>query len=172
MGFKEDIAAAKVAPAPSLVVPIELNGKPYKLKFTKMLGSEYAAETLLHEPNVETSFGREYGYDIHSLSRAVAPRCGVLLDGKVEETLSVEEWADLFLALDGGAHEQIANTIFQLNEYSSAKAVAAARKVLDGTAVSSLLRSVSGSRPVASKGGSLPSSTSESTKDAVSSESE
>jgi len=142
VGFREDIAAANVAPAASLTVPVEVNGKRYKLKFTKMLGTEYAAETLLHPPNIETSFGREYGYDIHSLSRAVAPRCGVLLDGKVEETLTPEEWADLFLALDGGAHEQIANTIFQLNEYSSAKAVAAARKVLDGTALNSVLRPV------------------------------
>lgn len=167
MGYKDDLAAAKAAPVASLVVPIELNGKRYKLKFTKMLGTDYAAETLLHPPNIETSFGREYGYDIHSLARAVAPRCGVLLDGKVEETLTDEEWADLWLALDGGAHEQIGNSIFQLNEYSSAKAVAAARKVLDGTALSSVLRSVSGSRPAGSMGGNRPSSTSTSTTETV-----
>lgn len=171
MGFKEDVAAALELPATSLVVGVEVNSKPYQLKFTKMNGAEYAAETLLHEPNIETSFGREYGYDLTSLSRAVAPRCGVLLDGKVEETLTPEEWDNLFMVLDGGAHEQIQNAIFQLNHYSTAAKVAAAKKLLDGIAISSLLRSVSGSLPDVSEGGSPQSSTSESTKDAVSSES-
>ncbi len=142
MGFRDDLAAAKTAPRQTLVAQVEVNGARYKLKFTQMDGTEYAAETLKHPLTPEVDFGREFGYDIHSLSRAIAPRCAVLLDGKDEETLSADEWADLFTVLDGGAQQIIANTVFQLNEFASAKAVAAARKVLDGTAASSVLRSV------------------------------
>lgn len=164
MGFKEDVAAARSKPPASLIVPIHVNGTRYELKFTRMPAAEYAREIQLHAPRMDTDFGRSMGYDILTLSRAVAPRCAVLLDGEEEETLTEEQWADLFLALDGGAHEQIANTVFQLNEFVAAEAMSAARKVLSGAALNSVLRSASESLPAVSKGGNRPSSTSTSTK--------
>lgn len=135
MTFAEDLAAAKSAKRPHLDVSVELNGRRHKFRFTQMDGSEYAQETLRHPPDLSIPLHRQYGYDLHSLSRAVAPRCGRRIEGKDEVELSSEEWADLFSVADGGAQEEIANSIFQLNEFASAKAVAAAKKVLDGSAL-------------------------------------
>ena len=133
MGFKEDIAAAIAGTRRSITVPIELNGHKYKFKFTQMDGTEYAAETLRHPPRLEIGLDREFGYNLNSLSQAVAPKCGVRLDGAEEIEMSAEEWADLFAAADGGAVQEIANTIFTLNQFASAKAVQAVKKVLDGS---------------------------------------
>ncbi len=135
MTFEDDLAAAKAAERRTLDVSVDVNGKLYKFRFTQMIGTEYAAETLLHAPNLEVALHREYGYDVHALSRAVAHRCAVLVEGKKERALSKEQWAELFEVLDGGAQGKIANTVFELNEFATAKAVAAARKVLDGSAL-------------------------------------
>jgi hypothetical protein len=56
----------------------------------------------------------------------------VLVTDAGEEQLDPEDWADLFATVDGGAVEEMQNTVFHLNEFASSKAVAAARKVLDG----------------------------------------
>lgn len=131
MGFKEDVEAAKAEPARFAILPIEVAGKRHKFKFTKMDGVAFAAETLRHPPRMEITIDREFGYNVSALSLAVAPLCGVRLDGDEHVSMSADEWRELFDVVDGGAIESITNTIFELNEFSSAKAVRAAKKVLD-----------------------------------------
>lgn len=137
MTFAEDLAAAKAAGRRTLDVPVTINETRYKFRFSQMDGAEYAAETLRHAPDFSVPLHRQYGYDLNSLSRAVTPRCAVLLDGDNEVPLSAEEWADLFAVADGGAQEEIANTVFTLNEFATARAVELAKKVLDGSVLNS-----------------------------------
>jgi hypothetical protein len=132
MGFAEDLEAVKTAGRRTDVVPIQLNGKRYKLKFTQMIGSEYAAETLRHPPRMEIPIDREFGYNLSSLSEAIAPKCGVLLDGKEEIELTNEQWADIF-ASDGGTAQEIVNSIFSLNQTATAKGLQQLKKALDGS---------------------------------------
>lgn len=134
MSFKDDLEAAKTAPKRSLVVVVTVNDKRYRFRVTKMDGREYAAETLKHPPRFDVKLDMEYGYDLNALTEAVMPRCAVLLDGDTETVLEPEEWADLFAIADGGALQAMANTVFELNEFSSAKAVAALKKALSGSA--------------------------------------
>jgi hypothetical protein len=133
VGFADDLAAAKETPRRSMVVPVEVNGRRHRFKFTQMDGTVYAAETLKHPPRLEVGVDREAGYNLSSLAQAVAPRCAVLLENKSEVELTDEQWADFFAVADGGSMQQIANVVYTLNEFASAKAVAAARKVLDGS---------------------------------------
>lgn len=139
MTFEEDLAAAQAQPTATAVITIELNKRKHRFRFTRMDGREYAAETLRHPPRLELGLDREYGYNINSLAEAVAPRCSVLLEGKdAEETvLTEEQWAAIFSVADGGAIQSIVNTVFALNEFASSKAVEAAKKVLDGSLLTS-----------------------------------
>lgn len=134
MTFAEDLAAAKAAEPTTAAVTVEINGKKYKLQFARMDGMQYAAETLKHPPRIDADIAidLEYGYNINSLVPAIAPKCGVLLEGKESVQLTDEQWADLFAVADGGAVQQIVNTVYMLNEFASAKAVAAAKKALSG----------------------------------------
>ena len=142
MGFKEDIIAARQKPRRHADLNIDINGTRYKFRFRQMDGVAYSEETLRHPPDMEIGFDREYGYNLNSLTRAVAPLCGVRVEGDEEIPLQVDplgqedrvdEWADLFAIADGGAVQSIASTIFQLNEFATSKAVRAAKKVLDGS---------------------------------------
>jgi len=134
MSFKDDLAAAKAADPVTADVTVELNGTQYVLRFTRMDPVEYTEETLRHPPHLERGVDREFGYNLTSLTIAVAPRCAVLVNGDETEELSTEDWADLFASADAGVVQNIQNTIYHLNEFASAKAVDAARKVLDAFA--------------------------------------
>jgi hypothetical protein len=137
VSFEEDLAAAKEAPTRHVDVKLEVNGNKHTFRFRRMDGTEYARETFNHPPDPTVPFDRLYGYNVNSLAVAVAPRCAVRLDGDTEVTLSREQWDDLFAVLDGGATQEIASTIYSLNEYASAKGVQAARKALNGSLRSS-----------------------------------
>lgn len=136
MTFAEDLAAAKEKPRERLEVRVQVNGKTYTLRYTQMDGVEYAAETLKHPFRADVALDREYGYNLNSLAQEISPRCAVRVDGDTEIGMSVEEWTDLFSVLDGGGAQAIANTVFTLNQFADAKAVRAAKKVLDGLAKS------------------------------------
>lgn len=128
MGFKEDLAAAKDKVRRSDDVTVTVNGKQYKLRFTQMDGTAWAAETLKHPMRSDVAFDRLYGYNVNSLVAAVAPTCGVLVVGKATEP--IEDWDGLFGTITGGDMTAIINCVFALNEYATAKAVDAARKAL------------------------------------------
>lgn len=132
MSFQEDLAAAKEAPPRTLDVPLEVNGKKHLFRFTQMDGTEYATEVMRNPPDPSIVVDKAYGYNLSGVAHAVTPQCAVRVEGDEEIPLSEEEWADLFAVLDGGGHQEINNAIFTLNEYASAKAVKAAKKVLDG----------------------------------------
>jgi hypothetical protein len=131
VSFKDDLAAAREAEATTADVAVELNGHRHVLRFSRMNPVEYAEETLRHPPRLEIGVDREFGYNLTSLTVAVAPRCAVLIDGETSEPLSAEEWADVFAAADAGAIQNMQNTVFHLNEFASSKAADAARKVVD-----------------------------------------
>lgn len=119
-----------------MTVRLDLNGQTFKFRFEQMLGTEYVEETLRHAPDLEVPLHRQFGYDVHAMARAVAHRCSYLIEGKEERRLDEEQWAKMFPLLDAGSLAKITNTVFELNEFASSRAVAAAKKVLDGTALS------------------------------------
>ena len=132
MSFADDVAAAKEKPRETADVRVHVNQEPHTFRITQMDGTEYATETLRHPIRADIPLDREFGYDVNSLTPAVLPHCAVRLDGDDEVRMSVEEWADLFAVLDGGGVQAFVNTIFTLNQFADAKAVEAAKKLLDG----------------------------------------
>jgi hypothetical protein len=137
VGFLEDLAAEKAAQRPTADVEVLLNGNLYTLRFTKLDGTEWAAEVDKYPARPGILIDSRYGYDLRKLVKGIAHKCGVLLDGETEVPLQwdppgtkdrVDEWADLFKALDGHAVQRIADAIWGLNEYAPAQAVEAAKK--------------------------------------------
>lgn len=94
------------------------------LKFTRMLGSDWSDLTITHPPRPDSLPDKVvFGYDFHAVTRGAALRSGVVVEDGQERELTDEQWNDLFELLSGGDHEQIANTVYSLNEGDSNRAV-------------------------------------------------
>lgn len=145
MGFSEDLATVKAAPRPTDDVDVTLNGKLYTLRFTQMDGLEWASAVDRHPARPGILIDSRYGYNLRQLVKTVAPKCGVLLSDGAEVALRVDpptdpsvkngpprvdEWADLFKALDGHAVQRICDAVWALNEWTPQQAVADAKKAL------------------------------------------
>jgi hypothetical protein len=97
MTFEEDLAAAQVAPAETQDVEVLLNARVLVLRFRQM-----------------------DGYNLRSLTKAVAPKTGVRLDDDGEHELTDEQWTALLKALSGAHFQRVCDAVFALNEYAPA----------------------------------------------------
>ncbi|RFA14556.1 hypothetical protein B7R21_06315 [Subtercola boreus] len=139
MSFSEDLRAAKSAAIPYLDVEVMLNGHLHTLRFRQMDGVDWTDAVDRHPARIGVAYDSEYGYNLRTLTKYVAPKCGTLVvDGKERKlrvdvadpakpnAKLVDEWADLFKALTGHFVGKIGDTIYNLNEYRSHVAVAKA----------------------------------------------
>ncbi|MBT2502978.1 hypothetical protein [Curtobacterium sp. ISL-83] len=150
MAFEDDLAAAQTPEDRYIDVLVLINSKPYTLRFRAMDGIEWAAETDRHPARPGVLVDARYGYNLRSLIRAAAPRCGVLVDGDEERTLRVDpiipetpgmppqkrvdEWADVFKAISGHEFQRVTDAIWSLNEYFPQQEIEAAGKALADSA--------------------------------------
>lgn len=94
------------------------------LKFTRMLGADWGDITITNPPREDSLPDRAFfGYNFHAVTRLAAVRSGVLLEDGVEQTLTDQQWDELFALLSGKDHENVANAIYRLNEGDTARAV-------------------------------------------------
>jgi hypothetical protein len=128
MSFDEDFAAAEAEPTDFRDVTIELNGKPYTLRFLQWSGIEWAAETDNHPARVGVKVDKMYGYNIRTLALAAAKVTGRLVEGDKLTELSPERWDRIFKARGGGVVSRICDQIWELNENAPAMAVVRAKK--------------------------------------------
>jgi hypothetical protein len=153
MGFSEDLKAAKTAAVPHLDVEVPVNNTTYTLRFRKAASQawvEAVDRSPARTPLSEYPYDNLYGYNLRSVTRLVAPSCGVLLVDGEEVSLRVDvfdpdnpdaelvdEWAELFEAISGRAESKIGDAIYALNEYESAaalnRALAALKKAQTGS---------------------------------------
>lgn len=137
MSFADDLKAQVAAPKETADVAFKLNGHAYVLKFTQMDGWDWSETSDKHPARFGVDADRAFGYNIRSLAKEVAPRCGVLLrDGEPVELVvdpenKIDEWADLWKAMSPSTVQRVCDAIFGLNEAETIKSVVdAARKVL------------------------------------------
>lgn len=145
MTFEDDLAAQVVKPRPSQDVDVLINGTPYTFRFVQIDGFEWAAECDKHPARPGVLLDTRYGYNLRSLTKAVARLSGTRVDGdkliplrvdKVDPkaaVVGVDEWASLFKNIDGAAFQRISDAIWALNEYAPANAIEAAKKALKGS---------------------------------------
>jgi hypothetical protein len=151
MSFEDDLAAAQTPEDKHIDVLVLINKKPYTLRFRPMDGLEWAAETDRHPARPGVLVDTRYGYNLRTLTRAAAPRSGVVVVDGEERTLRVDpivqqlpgmpkpparvdEWADIFRAISGHEFQRITDAIWSLNEYGPQEAVEAAGKALADSA--------------------------------------
>lgn len=143
MSFLDDLAAAEAAARPYTEVPVIVGGELHTLRFQQMDPLDWAEETDRHPARPGVMLDKRYGYNLRTLVKAVAPRCGhVVEDGKLVE-LTYEpahldehgqpvpesgQWVTLLKSLAGHEFQKITNAIWSLNEYLPEEAIKAARK--------------------------------------------
>jgi hypothetical protein len=120
MTFEEDLAAAVAAPVETQDVEVLLNARVLTLRFRQMDGFEWADETDRHPARPDTKIDMHYGYNLRSLTKAVAPKTGVRVDGDGEHELTEEQWTALLKALSGAHFQRVCDAVFALNEYAPA----------------------------------------------------
>jgi hypothetical protein len=134
VSFEDDLKAQAEAEHPSADVDVTLNGKLYTFRFRRMDGDEWANEVDKHPARPGVLVDMRYGYNLRSIVKAVAPRCGVRVDGDSEESLDADQWLQLFKVLDGAGVARFGDAIWGLNEFAPAAEVEAAKKALRSTA--------------------------------------
>lgn len=97
------------------------------LRFTQMDGVEWTALTAQYPPRLDVPLEAEqYGYNVQATTMAACYTSGCVVDEDGTETFPVvdktaepkiDEWADLWHALDGAAAQEVADTIWGLNVY-------------------------------------------------------
>jgi hypothetical protein len=141
MGFKEDLAAAKSAPAVTEDVDVLLNGNRYTLRFRQVSGREWAYAVDQSPVRPTVALDLQYGYNIRMAVGLIAPTSGTLLDGDSVLELTVDheakppvnEWADLLDSLSGFDFQRVTDVVWRLNEYEPQEALKAAKKARRGS---------------------------------------
>lgn len=99
------------------------------LHFDKLEGGQWADIAARHPARVDVVIDRLSGYNYHATARDAAPLCGYALgedDARVD--LSPEDWQGLWPILSGREMENIANSLWELNDWSPRRKIDAAKK--------------------------------------------
>lgn len=139
MSFLDDLTAAKTAPAPHEDVDVLLNGNVHVLRFHRLDGYEWSCEVDRHPIRPGVRIDMTYGFNFRALTKSVAPRCGVRVEGDTEVPLTAEEWAGLFTpgVLTGRYFGHLTDALFRLNIVTPQQELDAAKKALASSAPSS-----------------------------------
>jgi DNA repair exonuclease SbcCD ATPase subunit len=103
------------------------------LRFEKMKGEAWAAIAAKHPARLDSTIDRLSGYNYHATAREAAPVSGYAL-GKNEtrEDLKPDDWVGLFEIMSGREMENLAASLWELNDFGPRKRVDAARKAFTG----------------------------------------
>lgn len=147
VSFADDLKAQSEAVLPHEDVEVLLNGNVHVFRFRQIDGVEWTAETDKYPARPGVLIDARYGYNLRALVKGIAPKCGVRLDGdteilmrveKASEGPAVDEWGDLWKAIDGPTFARITDAIWGLNEYRPGLAVEAAKKALSASESTSI----------------------------------
>jgi len=144
MSFEDDLKT--VPERPTEDVDVLLNGNLYLFRFKQMDSFEWASACDRNPARLGVRIDMQIGYNLRSLTKDVAPLCGVRVDGDTEVQLRVDpvdlkqpkrrrvdEWSDLFDRIDGATFQRITDAIWGLNVVTPAQAVEAAKKAQSGS---------------------------------------
>lgn len=126
MTFADDLKKAKAAKTPHEDVPVLIAGTLHTLRFSQMDGLEWAAETDRHPIRQDVAVDGQFGYNVRTLTVAVALASGARMEGAQAVPLSEEEWQETFAAISGAEFQAITDAIWGLNEMNPRLAVARA----------------------------------------------
>jgi DNA repair exonuclease SbcCD ATPase subunit len=105
-------------------------GTLVRLRFDKLEGEQWAAIAAKHPARLDSSIDRLSGYNYHATAREAAPICGYALgDGDAKESLSAEDWKGLYEVMSGREIENIAASLWEMNDWAPRRRIDAARKV-------------------------------------------
>ena len=91
------------------------------LRFYKVPGDEWADLTATHPIRENSTLDRRFGYNMHGVCRASAVTYGRVLDGDIELEQSEAEWDEIWHLLGGSEFSDVANAIYNQNEFEPAQ---------------------------------------------------
>jgi hypothetical protein len=122
------------------VVPVLINGKLRRLKFTQMDGLAWADICDRNDPRTGVKIDTAFGYNVAGAATLAAAASGRIQSGEEWKTLTPERWKRVIRNLSGAHLRAVADAVFQLNQYGPALAVLEAGKAY---AVESAMKSFS-----------------------------
>lgn len=141
MSFEDDLDAdldAQLAAEPNFsFVSVLVNGKHRKLRFTEMDGLAWADLCDRNPPRTIDSdekipkilpIDSGYGYNVLGASVMAAQVSGHMQSGDEWKTLTPEQWKKLIRSLPGAQLKQVADVIWNLNQWAPSQAVLSAKK--------------------------------------------
>ena len=126
-----DLTSAEAEDPDFIILPILINGKIRKLKFTQMDGLAWADLCDRCPPRIGVDMDAGYGYNISGAATLAAAASGEIQSGEDWKRLTPERWKRLIRALPGAQLRAVAGAVFQLNQYDPALAVLSAKKALE-----------------------------------------
>jgi hypothetical protein len=143
MSFDDDLKKQQEDSAPAAQptgdASIRVGGNLYTFRFTRMRGIEWATEIVKkqHKPRTDVTLDSHFGYNVHSVVRAVAPLTGARVEGDELVTMEPKRWKALFDSLDSAGVQSLVDTIWGLNEWDPRQELEDAKKALSGSQNSS-----------------------------------
>lgn len=131
MGFKDDLAAAKEHVSERVVtphIPVTINGTLYTVLFVRASTEDWAHATVKHRPRGDVELDLTNGYNMTGATREIAPKYGRIVEGDVESTLTVEEWADFWEVMPPKAARFMEANVWFLHERDADMEIEAAKK--------------------------------------------
>jgi hypothetical protein len=86
------------------------------LRFRALSFDRWNGIIALRPPREGVAIDGRKGYDIVGVTRAAAEASGWVVDGDTTESVSADEWADLWEKLSGGDFDRIWGAVTRLNE--------------------------------------------------------
>lgn len=133
MSLTDDLAVAKAKPREKTdPIKVVVGEALYELVFEQAPGAVWAAVTARNPPRLDQPIDRAFGYNYHAVLPEIAALTGTMLkDGEPvavtaevwskENPRPVNQWEDVFAALDGGAFNRVADEVFALNQWEPDK---------------------------------------------------
>lgn len=101
-------------------------------RFYRMRGDEWVECTARSPLRLDVPLDAQYGYNYHGACKLAALRSGFRIEDDNEVALTEQEWTDVWSVLSGGEVTQLADAIWELNEWGPAARVHDLKKGLAG----------------------------------------
>lgn len=121
-------ARAEAAAPATDTATVVVAGEMVELRFTKLIGAEWSALTVVNPPRQGAKLDSNLGYDLHAVSGQY-PAEAVAIAGEVA---SGSEWAEFFGLLDAPWRETVAMKLWGLNQHGPATKILELGKASSG----------------------------------------
>lgn len=110
------------------LLPVVVNGSAYEIRFYRSGSEAWSQATAKHPPREGVALDFRNGYNLTAVTREIAPESGRLVDGGDEQSLTAEQWADLWAVMPPATARLIEANVWHMHEYDTEQEILRAKK--------------------------------------------